>query len=142
MPTIYRAMFADGDLPMVGRGKKMLGVKIGHQRYDDIGSNQAGEVVPGTGGMSVAPEWRVLPDHRIPRRLNPKLDTRRATGDNRLMCWRYGSGGFETSPLTDDVSLAVDSPSHGVVEPSSKMSLARYEQALAATAPDWTVDEE
>jgi len=142
MPKIYRAMFADGDLPMVGPDKKMLGVKIGDDEYDDIAADEEGRVVPGTGGMSVAPGWRVLPRHRIPKRLNTKLQKPIAKGSDRLHCWRYGSGDSESAGITDHLRLVVDSSRHGTVEPSERMPAERYQRCLAATAPHWTVDEE
>jgi len=37
--------------------------------HADIGIDAEGMVEPGTSGMSVAPAWRLLPTHRIPRRL-------------------------------------------------------------------------
>ena len=142
MPTVYRAMFADGELPKIGPSKSMLGAKIGHDEYDDIGPDEDGSVVPGTGGMSVAPSWRMLPSHRIPRRLNSKLEVPRAIGNNRSACWRYGSGDFETSGLTDELKLVVENPRHGVVEPLLRMHTDQYQRALAATAPDWAIDED
>ena len=142
MPVMYRAMLADRDLPMVGPAKTMLGAKIGDDEHDDIAPGEGGEVHPGAGGVSVAPEWRALPRHRIPRRLNPKLDRPIAAGSDRLRCWRYGSGEFESADINTDLRLAVDCPRHGTLEPSVRMPADRYQGGLAATAPQWEPDGE
>jgi len=142
MPTMYRAMFPDGDHPKTGPSKNTLGAKIGHGKYDDLPMDEDGKVAPGTGGLSVAPRWRELPSHRIPERLNWKLRKKKARGDNRLVCWRHGTGDFETSAVTSQLQFVVQSSEHGVVEPRSRMSADEYQRALAATAPDWNIDED
>src|SRR2546430_2606362 len=57
---------ADDGLPVVGRSARSLGVRV----PEDIQPDAAGRVVPGQGGMSVAPGsfWN-LPNHRRPRGL-------------------------------------------------------------------------
>ena len=88
MPLIYRSMQADGDRPMVGRPKSMLGVKAGSDEHADINPADSGDVHPGSGGMSVAPAWRELPLHRIPRRLRGLCS--KARGSNNTQIWRMG----------------------------------------------------
>jgi hypothetical protein len=51
-------------------------------------------VEPFMGGMSVAPQWRLLPVHRIPRRLRAKFP--QAAGKNSVFLWRMGEGGCST----------------------------------------------
>lgn len=142
MTRIYRAMLADGDKPKVGPSKKQLGAVLGDGRYDDLPISAEGKVAPGTGGMSVAPNWRSLPRHRIPQRLNEKLAAPTATGNNQLKCWRYGLGEFISESLTRELHLVIDSAVHGIVEPAEIMLAEAYQAALGATQPAWECDEE
>ena len=86
MALVYRAMLADGGRPRVGPSALALGVRVPPDEHADIGIDAEGMVEPGTSGMSVAPAWRLLPTHRIPRRLRAKF--RRATGKSELFLWR------------------------------------------------------
>jgi hypothetical protein len=43
-----------------------LGVRVPPDAKADIAVGAEGMVEPRTGGMSVAPAWRLLPVHRIP----------------------------------------------------------------------------
>jgi hypothetical protein len=89
--------------------------------------------------MSVAPEWKLLPAHRIPRRLaTEKLDAR---GKNEDACFRLGYGPFEDSVVTTDLYLRRDSDTHGSLEPAYAMPLDQYQTALASTRELWDVDE-
>jgi len=140
MPLIYRAMLRDGDRPKIGPSKSMLGVKVGNDWHDDIAADENDNVHPAAGGMSVAPAWRVLPAHRIPKRLRSLCP--QARGSNQLECWRMGAGPFESGAITDELRLTVDSARHGVVGPATVLSRSAYEAALAATADQWTIDPE
>ena len=67
MPLIYRAMrrdFRDGK-PLVGDSAATLGVRLPPDKHFDIPVEADGTVMPLTKGMSVAPNWRSLPRHRI-----------------------------------------------------------------------------
>jgi hypothetical protein len=139
MPLIFRTMFADGDKPQVGPTASTLGVRVAPAAKTDVAVDADGNVLPRTGGMSVAPAWRVLPDHRIPRRLKAKCP--RATGNNKLFCWRMGEGPFVACAVNDDLVLTPDSAAHGSVEPVRKMAVADYEKSLAATQGFWVIDE-
>ena len=139
MPLIYRTMFSDGNKPVVGSSANTLGVRVAPAVVQDLAVAGDGSVQPGTGGMSVAPAWRGLPDHRIPRRLKAKCP--QATGNDKLHCWRMGDGPFVACALTSDLLLAPDSASHANVEPARKMPLAAYERALTATQSFWIIDE-
>lgn len=140
MPLVYRSMLRDGDRPEIGPDKKMLGVKVAGDQYDDITPDATGRVHPGTGGMSVSPAWRDLPPHRIPKRLRAICP--KAAGNNGMECWRLGSGPFESGSITDRLHLRVDSQTHGLVEPATMMSLDEYQDALAETVDDWSIDPE
>lgn len=137
MPKIYRAMLREGNRPKIGNTADTLGVRIG-PGVIDIGVS-AGAVVPGTGGMSVAPAWRDLPIHRIPRRLVTLCPG--ACGKNDAACWTMGEGAFEDGHLTDRLYVRVDTRTHGMVEPEESMTLAEYRSSLAATRNLWTIDE-
>jgi hypothetical protein len=142
MPLIYRSMLADGNRPRVGSQASTLGVRVAPATKPDIPVDAAGLVHPGTGGMSVAPEWRLLPDHRIPRRLQAKCS--RATGNDKFHCWRMGEGPFLPEPVSPELALRPDRGAlvtHGVVEPIREMGLAEFQAALEATSEQWVIDE-
>jgi hypothetical protein len=90
MPMIYRSMVPDGGKPRIGDQADCLGVRLPPSENADIRVLPGSLVRPEGGGMSVAPEWRKLPPHRIPRRLQHL--TLQATGKNRLVCWKMGNG--------------------------------------------------
>jgi len=140
MPRIYRSMKADGDKPLVANSAIGLGVRIGNGPHDDIRVTKSGEVTPGSGGMSVASNWRELPVHRIPRRLRSQLPS--AVGNDLLACWRMGSGTFVTERIAVGLMLRIDKGNHGLVEPTERTLLDNYLQNLAATRDEWFIDEE
>lgn len=132
-------MLADDGRPMIASSKKALGVVVGPGKFDDICADDVGQVHPGSGGMSVAPHWTMLPFFRIPARLSHVCA--KARGDNRYCCWRMGAGKFENGALADQLHVNVDSVSHGTVEPAQSCTVELYQAALAATAPLWVLDE-
>ena len=136
MPRVFRAMSREGDAPRVGNTARSLGVRPG----SDIATDDSGDVSPKSGGMSVAPSWRELPPHRIPRRLSHLVPG--ACGNNIDFCWRLGEGAFEDSPVTPLLSLRLDRPDHGLVEPTCVMPILSFQDALAETRKEWIVDEE
>lgn len=143
MPTVYRAMLADGDKPRVGTDGKTLGVRVPPNPRVDLPVDPDGSVHPQTGGMSVSPAWRQLPFFLIPRRLRAN-GAAGATGRNDLICWRLGEGPFDAGELTPDLSLRPDPQrptAHGFVEPGQAMSVSDYQQGLAATREQWVQDE-
>lgn len=131
-------MLPDGNRPKVGPGKKMLGVKTGSGKHDDIAQDKTGNVHPGTGGMSVVRAWRELPPHRIPERLTPLCPN--AAGSNKAEIWYMGEGPFQSESITGQLNLRVDSAHHGMLEPAGTMMLADYQQSLADTVDQWRVD--
>ena len=142
MPLNYRSMKRDGDRPRIENSKHGLGVVVngeGGQSRADI-TALGGFVMPGTGGMSVAPSWRDLPSHRIPKRL-ATLAASDAGGRNDLVCWCMGDGPFAAGPVSGLLTLRPDKPDHGTVEPIDPMTLHRYRAALADTQSSWRIDE-
>src|SRR5262245_58401499 len=124
MPLIYRSMTVDDDKPLIANTARGLGVRVGTAPEDDVPIDEDDQVHPDNGGMSVAPSWRELEAHRIPKRL--KHIVADARGSNRDACWRMGSGPFQSGPITERLSLSRDSDVHGFVEPATVMTIARY----------------
>ena len=142
MPKIFRSMLEDGGKPKVGSASKMLGVRVAPNTPPDIPVDGNGDVHPKSGGMSVAPDWRKLPDHLIPRRLKQFIP--RARGRDDLVCWRLGDLDFLDGQPIGLLVLRVDparTDKHGFVEPASLMSIVDYQCALASTRDDWIPDE-
>jgi len=143
MPLVYRAMLADGDRPQVGAAALALGVRVPPDEHADIAVGAEGLVEPRTSGMSVAPAWRLLPVHRIPRRFRARFP--RAAGKNALFLWRMGHGPFTDGPIADRLLFRPDPEKpneHGFVEPVTTMPAGDYRAALAATRDQWAIDEE
>jgi hypothetical protein len=83
-------------------------------------------VIPGDGGMSVAPQDpAALPFHRRPVSLG---------GKGRDPVWY-----IEESSLAPALGFCQDSPWHGVIEVSRPMTLQEFQDALAATRSRWTI---
>lgn len=123
------------DLPEVGTANSS---QLGARPGPDVSVDAANDVVLDGKGMSVVPAWRDLDYGRIPRRLHPKLYG--ATGSNSCACFAHGAGAINA-----DLILAPDagagSVTHGVVSPSRVMPEAQYNGAIAATRPNWVIDE-
>ena len=128
-------MRVDGQSPGTSRSAQDLGVRV----PGDIETTPEGNVLPNSGGMSVAPRWRDLPAHRIPRRLRHMAPG--ATGSNLVYCWRFGANEFASGPFANRLHLAVTLKSHGTVEPEFEMPVDGYRQALAETREAWEIDE-
>jgi hypothetical protein len=124
-----------GDNPLVAATARGLGVRRGV----DIPVDASGNVAPGSGGMSVAPHWKLLPPWRIPRRLANIVP--KARGRNEDVCWRLGENGFVAELIGEHLRFVPDRPTHGLVEPVYEMLLSNYEAALADTRVDWVIDE-
>ena len=133
MPRIVRAMVLAGDKPQVGAMSKCLGVRPG-----EIPVAADGLVYPGTGGMSVAPDWQELPPHLIPKRLQPLAP--KARGPGSFTCWALGAGPFVAGTVAPDLVLRPDPKDptrHGFIEPTHPMTPDEYQTALAATLDQW-----
>lgn len=131
MALIYRVMAQDGEFPMVGDTSNRLGVRAG----TDLPVDDRGNVRPETGGMSVAPDWKVLPYFLIPKRLRRLAPA--ARGSNARRCWKLGAGPFERGEVAEGLMLRPDHAAHGVVEPRELTSLVAFQAALAATRESW-----
>lgn len=141
MPLIFRGMLTDGDQPALGHGANFLYVRCSLDDSGDI-HEEDGVVLPGTGGMSVAPTCELLPSHRLPRRLKLRYPDRfaEARGPDTLYCWHMGDGVFEAGCIAPRLSLRLDPEhpdTHGFVEPDAKMSVSEYEGAIASTRCKW-----
>lgn len=121
------------DLPTVS--PTGLGVRAGK----DVDVDARNNVLVNGKGMSVAPNWRDININRIPKRLRPLLPG--AAGSNTWFCFRTGDGPFQQGAFATGLTLEPDSATHGVVAPAQIVPLASYEADLAATRPDWEVDE-
>ncbi len=117
---MYRGMTEDGAFPKVGDSARTLGVRLGV----DITPGPGGFVMPGTGGMSVAPKTPMnLPPFRRPRVL---------LGTSKDPVW-----GICTGLLGPDLLFRQDSPTHGMIEPAFPMPVSRYQSALSETRGRW-----
>ena len=125
---LFRAMkeAADG-LPEIGRSARKLGIRTGDHSPWDVAAILPTDIVgPGGGGLSVAPGDPVrLPRHRRPSSLG-------GTGADPV--WM-----IDSSQLPAALAVRLDSPSHGLIEPTNPLPLADYEAVLAATRVQWTL---
>lgn len=146
-PQVYRVMTVVDGLPAAGRSARSLGVRIvdaanESDAHGDIQVDLNGSVSPSTGGMSVAPSWRDLPLHRIPVRLNEKLQLGEARGKDSDACWRIGNAKFESTRFGLRLFLEVDSPTHGTIQPLEQTTFEKYEHDLVSTRMYWTINED
>lgn len=136
MPRVYRLMRKDEDgLPVVEESARGLGVRPGV----DVDIDAGGAVLANSKGMSVNPNWRSMNPNFIPKRLKDLHYG--ARGSNNAHCFRSGEGLFQAGEFADGLVLIPDSERHGVIAPEATTPLAAYEAALAATRPDWIIDE-
>jgi hypothetical protein len=146
MARFFRVMLADGDRPMIGDRKNMLGVRVGAPPRGDVELTVEKKVIPGTGGMSVVRHWLDLPHFLIPPRLAHLLSRttqrRAASGNDNARCWRMGGGEFENSRVNDQLLLRIDSQKHGLVEPINEVPIDSFQADLAETRDAWKIDEE
>jgi hypothetical protein len=117
--------------------------ELGARPGVDITIDAAGSVALDASGMSVAPEWRVLPFTRIPRRL--KHIVAGATGANNTSCFTMGGGPFQGGVIANGLELIPDQGpapiTHGVIAPVQVVPLAQYQTDLANTRDVWQIDE-
>ena len=120
---LFRAMADGGGTPLVGPGH--LGVRTSGDP-SDITVDATGSVHPEAGGMSVTPDDPMdLPRHRRPRSL---------LGTGTRPVWSIAS-----AHITGRLAIRQDRPTHWLIEPSSSMELSVFEEALADTAPRWSL---
>jgi hypothetical protein len=134
-------MAAEDGKPLVDRHPLALGVRVGGGDADVVPEDN-NHVHPGAGGMSVAPSLRLLPLHRIPKRLGHLVAD--ARGKDHCFVWCLGEGGFVYATVASGLHLRPDPEpiQHGVIEPSESMELTAYEMALVATRDQWSIDEQ
>lgn len=142
-PRAVRLMRAEGNVPVLGETASTLGVRV----PKDIAPDGEGLVTPdGKHGLSVRPTLDAYLEDAcafVPRRYRDKdaIKFRNATGNNNVKTFRLGDARFTRAQVSELLVLAPDRVDHGVIEPAKKMSLETYKGAIAATQPDWEIDE-
>lgn len=119
--VFFRAMASDGALPATGPAD--LGVRVG----TDISPDLSGDVSPGQGGMSVAPD-DPMNLHRLHRPAE-------LGGSGRKPVW-----GITRDDLKDELHCRPDPrkpTKHAMIEPAMRMQVNDYELVLEDTAPKW-----
>ncbi|BBO34423.1 hypothetical protein [Lacipirellula parvula] len=141
MPLMFRTMKKEDDNhPAVDYSGKGLGVRgAAVNGQTDISTDASGMVILDGSGMSVAPSWRELPFFLIPKRLIEHAPA--ARGSQSLHCFRMGDGQFIDSPIAAGLELKVDKPLHGNITPEEPVTLQQFQQDLANTRGQWTIDE-
>jgi hypothetical protein len=130
---------SDG-LPLVGSQSKCLGVRVPPNPHADIDLDPAVRVILNRKGLSVTKDWRTLPGHLIPEHLDDGFNGASGKG---MSVFVHGTGPFDEGPISSGLDLLHKIPSteSGVVAPSSSVPLNQYQDDLAATRAEWTVDE-
>jgi hypothetical protein len=142
MPTIFRAMRRAGDgLPSAGSASKELGVRVPPNPNADIDLDENGNVILNGKGMSVAENWRGLPPHLVPKRLKPIFPG--AAGSDNVACFRLGQGQFSPGPLNARLTLVLKrhDTRAGNIVPARSVREHEFQDDLAATRDEWTIDE-
>lgn len=122
--VMFREMAAD-DAGGPANGPEDLGVRIGV----DIRPDFNGNVHPGRGGMSVAPDD---PMHLHPHHRPPSL-----FGTGTKPVWQVARSAL---PILLSFRPDPKKPAlHGFVEPATEMLLLKYEGHLHETAPAWSI---
>ena len=114
LAKIFRGMKDDGGYPKIESSARGLGVREGIDSTVDAN----GMVEPGKNGMSMSPSPQDLPSHRRP----PEFG-----GTGKDPVWQ-----IDTSDLGDDLKYVPDKPRHRTIQPSKKMTLEKYKQALGS----------
>ena len=123
---VFRAMKAEGMMPLTGRSRRTLGAIPGEPPKGDIPVGRDGCVAPRTGGMSVAPDDPInLPRHRRPPTLG---------GEGRDPVFRYA-----TTALPATLALCSDHPEHAFMEPCNECMFDEYQTAIHGTRSNWEV---
>jgi hypothetical protein len=127
-------------LPRVGKQSKCLGVREPPGDHADVEIDGTGHVLLNRKGLSVTRDWRDLPGHLIPEHLDDGFNGARGKGMN---VFAHGTGTFDEGEIAEGLELLhkTGTVTAGVVAPTVSVLLAEYQQALAATRPDWIIDE-
>jgi hypothetical protein len=125
METLYRTMKSGADgRPITGRSARMLGVRV-EGPHADVVLDDAGQVLPGRGGMSVTVDDPIqMPPARRPRWLGHGLS------EDQLFALPIRAVGGA-------LTVRIDRGAHGLVEPTQPRPLITYEVDLRATRPNW-----
>jgi hypothetical protein len=86
-------------------------------------------------GMSVAQNPKLLPTHRIPKRLGVYVPL--ASGSNLYAIWKIEIPFSDRVMVTKDLILRLGSDNHGNICPSLKRTLSKFEQDLEGTQNLW-----
>jgi len=114
--ALFRGMKTNGNEPEVGPSARTLGARPNV----DIPVDSNGNVHPGTGGISVAPQTPLnLPTHRRPVEFE---------GTGKDPVWS-----IDSDSLGDNLIYIQDKTTHGTIQPSKIMTLDQYQIALSNT---------
>lgn len=125
--------------PVIGAKRDHLGVYPG-----EITKNVDGTVDTSNGGMSVNSVVKRLPLSKLPARLQDFAGVNeKYTGAFNPKTELYALEGVEYAsvPISAELNLVPQKRSHGVIEPSRRMLLTDYEDALAATRERWVASD-
>lgn len=126
--------------PIVSPGEaRGLGVRVPPNENADVEIGEDDYIKLNQKGMSVAPTWRDLPLHRIPRTLKGKHPA--AQGSKQYRCFRLGDTEYVDQSLGHGLQLYTD-PEHGTICPSELMSVEPFQDKLANTQERWVIDED
>ena len=139
MSFIFRVMTSDGSKPAIGQTRRTLGVRTSPAELPDIPVDAQGNVAPGTGGMSVTPDWKSLFFYQIPKTLRHLVP--KATGSSVDKVWRLTDAPFIEGVVAERLQLRIDTPKHGKIEPTEAVPLAAFQADLAATRDQWVMVE-
>jgi hypothetical protein len=120
--------------------QKCLGVREPPDPHADVDLDGAGKVCLNRKGLSVTEDWRLLPGHLIPEHLQD--DFNRASGRN-MRVFVHGTGPFDEGAVAANLELLhkIGTTTAGVIAPTTLTPLPQYQKDLAATRPDWVIDE-
>lgn len=137
MPTIVRPMLHVDGKPEVGDKANCLGVRPGYDVKEENGLVKLDK-----GGMSVNDRLESIPGFL--RAKTEDTGFNGADGPKKLRLFTHGSGAFVEEAVSDALFLHYKEDrsgnpicTAGNVAPSSQMTLAEYQEALAATRDDW-----
>ena len=136
MPLVYRVMKKDeDDLPVIEQSASGLGIRPG----TDVDVDSQAKVIANGKGMSVAPSWRALPVFRIPKRLRNKAQVLAVP----IMCTASAQvpGCSSRALLLLVWNWSLTARGMAVSPQAQTVSLAQYQNDLAATRSDWQIDE-
>jgi len=144
VPRIVRPMVFDPQeptSPLIGTTKNCLGVRTSGKRRD-VDIDASGNVELNRKGLSVSHDWRKLPAFLIPEHLEDEHNGASGKG-MRVFVHGGNTGAFVEGPVAAGLELLFKHgcTTAGVVCPAVVVPLEQYQRDLAATRPDWVIDE-